>query len=66
MHDGTVTCATSLHSVDIYIYDVTGKLLLTKKIGQGISVIDFKDFPAGVYILKGVTGSEVVTGKFVR
>ncbi|MBL0329756.1 MAG: T9SS type A sorting domain-containing protein [Bacteroidetes bacterium] len=66
MHDGTVTCATSLHSVDIYIYDVTGKLLLTKKIGQGISVIDFNGFPAGVYILKGVVGSEVVSGKFVR
>lgn len=66
IHDGTITCATSLNSVDIYIYDVTGKLVLSKKIGQGISLIDFKSFPTGVYIIKEVTGSEVMSGKFVR
>ncbi|HLC82528.1 MAG TPA: T9SS type A sorting domain-containing protein, partial [Bacteroidia bacterium] len=66
MHDGTITCATSLQSVVIYIYDMTGRLVLSQKIGQGISIIDFKEFAKGVYIIKEVTDSEVMSGKFVR
>ena len=66
IHDGTITCATSLQSVVIYIYDMTGRLLLSQKIGQGISLIDFKKFPTGVYIIKEVTDTEVVSGRFVR
>lgn len=66
IHDGTITCATSLQSVVIYIYDMTGRLVFSQKIGQGISLIDFKEFPTGVYIIKEVTDSEVVSGKIVR
>ena len=66
IYDGTITCASSLHAVDIYIYDMTGRLVLSRKIGQGISQIDFKNFPIGVYILKETTDTEVVSGKFVR
>jgi len=66
MHDGTITCATSLSSVVIYIYDMTGRMVLSQKVGQGISLIDFKNFPTGVYIIKEVTDSEMLSGKFVR
>ncbi len=66
IHDGTITCATSFHSVDVSIYDMTGRLVLSKTIGQGISVIDFKDFPNGAYVIRQAAGSEVQSGRFIR
>jgi hypothetical protein len=62
--DGTITCASSLQSVEVCVYEMTGKLVLSQKVGKGITQIDCRSLPAGVYILRESTGLR--TKKFVR
>jgi hypothetical protein len=66
IYDGIITCAASSHSADIYIYDITGRLLISEKAGRGITQINFNDFPHGIYIIKEVTDTETRAGKFIH
>jgi len=42
----------NFNNVNIYIYDLTGKLILNRNVENSITEIDFSKYPNGTYILK--------------
>ncbi len=57
---------TEVAEYTVYIYDVLGKLIWTKTINSKQTEIDLSDFNSGVYTLKVVTKTQVLTNHFVK
>jgi hypothetical protein len=57
-------------SVDLKVFDVTGKLILDQKIinlveGSNVVDVNTSDLDNGTYVIQVISGSEAVTNKFV-
>ena len=63
--DGNIICVTSLRTVMINLFDVNGKKFIAKEIGSGISQIDVRNLPTGVYIIRASAGSEEIGKKII-
>ena len=63
--DGKIVCATSLPTVTVNIFDLNGRLLISKNIFRGISTIDLKNVSAGIYFVRMETSNASVTEKIV-
>ena len=57
---------TTSSNVDVMIFDVLGKLVLTHKITRDVSDIDISDLNSGVYLVKINSENRTVTKKLIR
>lgn len=48
------------------IYSLNGKLLITKQLTTGASLLDISNLPSGIYLYSAKTANGVVNGKIVR
>ena len=61
--EGHFNLSTSLVNACVKVYDVYGKLLMDKMIGEGNAVLDLSDYADGVYLLQvsdGTSGRRTV------
>ena len=57
----------SLTELDYVLYDMTGKVLITRKINQSNTIIEMMDFPEAMYFLKVSNGKSVMkTFKIIK
>ncbi len=53
-------------TASIHVYNLSGRLLLTKKGISGITDIDLSEYPAGTYLLKIIAGEEQTEWKIIK
>ncbi len=54
--DGSIICTSSLSELEIRMYDMNGRELLSFTAAQGVSVINVRNFPKGIYLVRAVSG----------
>ena len=59
-------CTESKQVQELQVFDISGKMLLQKSIGEKEFSIDLSSYNAGTYILRLVTNSGVETSKIVK
>jgi hypothetical protein len=64
--EGNLIVATSVYDLTINIYDITGRILITEKVQEGISSIDLRKLSHGIYIIRSGSEQEAVSGKIFR
>lgn len=51
---------------ELQVYDMFGKILFQKRVGENDFSVDLSDYNAGIYVLRLVTGNGVETQKIVK
>ena len=59
-------CAESQPILELQVFDVFGRMLLHKSVGEKEFFVDLSDYTAGTYILQLVTSEGVKTSKIVK
>ncbi|MBN2595266.1 MAG: T9SS type A sorting domain-containing protein [Marinifilaceae bacterium] len=54
------------NNYSIEIYNLTGKLLIKKKVENNTNSIDLSNSPSGTYIVKLITDQEIITKKIIK
>lgn len=64
---GNVHVCMDLQPVsELQVYDMFGKILFQKRVGEKEFSVDLSNYDAGIYMLRLVTGTGVVTRKIVK
>ncbi len=53
-------------TADIFLYNLSGKLLITKKGVSGSTDIDLTGYPAGTYLMKIIAGEQHTEWKIIK
>jgi hypothetical protein len=65
--DGSIICATSLPNVQLELFDLNGRVVLTKKITQGVSSLSASGLVKGIYFIRSSSGDQQYFQKiFIR
>ena len=59
----STTGSDEINSIDIF--DITGKLIISKKIKPGVSLIDIENLPKGILVIKVLTDNKIFSSKIV-
>ena len=65
--ENTINIISSLKSYNVFVFDQTGKLLLTANNQANNAVIHFSDnLPRGIYMLRIIAGDKAYSRKFIK
>jgi hypothetical protein len=61
-----LTIKASSEPVDISLIDLNGSIIIHKKAGDGVHLLDISKYPTGTYLLRLTRGNETVTEKLIK
>ena len=59
-------CAELQPVLEFQVFDIYGKMLAHESVGEKEFAIDLSSYPAGIYMLRLVTGNGVITSKIIK